>query len=288
MRGGHPIVVIVLAQVLVAVLAHHSDKALVIAVRTRDAARLDVADPHLLYTLVVMLVAAVVLLTAHAHGSDHGPQALSPALCRVAGKVAEHIAAHEHLVDRQLLGQAVKVGSGKGNRRQGARIALILSAILPCAVGHMHQPIGGEEPVSVFLTIGKLELARLRVKIRVAVQRAVQPLAAVRSAVIKSAALPVIARKNKARDGFTRLLSFFIVGGKRAERRIRSDHGLAVRGEGDCARVAQSIDMDERTLGCIPRKQLAMRRLINSLLAVGCRDHDGEVIAKIAIEVAGR
>ena len=76
----------------------------------------------------------------------------------------------------------------------------------------MHQPIGGEEPVSVFLTIGKLELARLRVKIRVAVQRAVQPLAAVRSAVIKSAALPVIARKNKARDGFTRLLSFFIVG----------------------------------------------------------------------------
>ena len=288
MRGGHPIVVIVLEQVLVAVLAHHGDKALVIAVRTRDAARLDVADPHLLYTLVVMLVAAVVLLTAHAHGSDHGPQALSPALCRVAGKVAEHIAAHEHLVDRQLLGQAVKVGSGKGNRRQGARIALILSVILPCAVGHMHQPIGGEEPVSVFLAIGKLELARLRVKIRVAVQRAVQPLAAVRSAVIKSAALPVIARKNKARDGFTRLLSFFIVGGKRAERRIRSDHGLAVRGEGDCARVAQSIDMDERTLGCIPRKQLAMRRLIIILLAVGCRDHDGEVIAKIAIEVAGR
>ncbi len=95
-----------------------------------------------------------------------------------------------------------------------------------------HQPIGGEEPVSVFLAIGKLELARLPVKIRVAVQRAVQPLAAVRGAVIKSAALPVIARKNKARDGFTRLLSFFIVGGKRAQRRIRSDHGLAVRGEG--------------------------------------------------------
>ena len=46
--------------------------------------------------------------------------------------------------------------------------------------------------------------------------------------------------------------------------------------------------MDERTLGCIPRKQLAMRRLINILLAVGRRDHDGEVIAKIAIEVAGR
>ena len=154
MRGGHPIVVIVLAQVLVAVLAHHSDKALVIAVRTRDAARLNVADPHLLDTLVVMLVATVVLLAAHAHGSDHGTQALGPALRRVAGKVAEHIAAHEHLVDRRLLGQTVKVGSGKGNRRQGARIALILSAILPCAAGHMHQSIGGKEPVSVFLAIG--------------------------------------------------------------------------------------------------------------------------------------
>lgn len=82
MRGGHPIVVIVLAQVLIAVLAHHGDKALVIAVRTRDAARLDIADPHLLDTLVVMLVATVVLLAAHAHGSDHGTQALAP-LCAV-------------------------------------------------------------------------------------------------------------------------------------------------------------------------------------------------------------